>query len=117
MIDYLFHCPDPLYLEVKSAAMKRGEHAMYPDCPSLRGRRHISELIKVSRRYKTCILFIAAVPGVRAFKPNREADEVIAESLERAVECGVEVRAINIVYDPESSSVLLINQNLPVDLN
>ena len=113
LIDYLFLCPEHLYLEVKSAALRQGEYAMYPDCPSLRGRRHISELTKMAQKYKTCILFIAAVPGVKAFKPNREADGVIAELLKKAVEEGVEVRAINIVYDPEYSSVLLLNRDLP----
>ncbi|MEB3755369.1 MAG: DNA/RNA nuclease SfsA, partial [Desulfurococcales archaeon] len=38
-----------LILELKSAVLK-GKHgeAMYPDCPTIRGRRHIYELAKIS---------------------------------------------------------------------
>ena len=32
---------------MKSAVLRKGEYAMYPDCPSLRGQRHIRELIKL----------------------------------------------------------------------
>lgn len=76
-IDYLLFCPEPIYLEVKSAAMRIGDTAMCPDCPTQRGRRHVMELVKVCGKYTTYILFIAAVPEVKAFRPNREADPVV----------------------------------------
>ncbi|MBO8182531.1 MAG: DNA/RNA nuclease SfsA [Archaeoglobus sp.] len=116
LIDYLFLCPESVYLEVKSAALRQGEYAMYPDCPSLRGRKHISELIKAANNCKTFILFIAAVPGVKAFKPNKEADAVIAELLRKAASQGVEIKAINLIYEADSNSVLLINPDFPVEI-
>jgi sugar fermentation stimulation protein A len=114
LVDYLFFCPEKLYLEAKSAAMRRGDYAMYPDCRSLRGRKHISELIKVAERYKTCILFIAAVPGVKAFKPNEEVDPEIAKLLCEADQRGVEIRSINLIFDPNAGSIVLLNPDLPV---
>jgi sugar fermentation stimulation protein A len=117
LIDYLFFCPEEVYLEAKSAAMRRGDYAMYPDCPSLRGRKHISELIKVADKYRTCILFIAAVPGVKAFKPNEEADPTIAKLLYEADKRGVEIRSINLIFDPNISSIVLLNPDFPVALD
>jgi sugar fermentation stimulation protein A len=117
LIDYLFFCPEPIYLEVKSAALRVGDLSLYPDCPSLRGRKHISKLIKlikISKEYKAYILFIAAVPGVKAFKPNWEADPVIGNLLRRARKIGVRIKAINLFYRPSDNSVVLVNPDLPV---
>jgi len=39
-IDYLLDCNGKkVYLEVKSAVLREGDYAMYPDCPSDRGRK------------------------------------------------------------------------------
>jgi len=64
-IDYQLDCiEEKIYLEVKSAVLKQNSYAMYPDCPSLRGRRHIADLTKhIINGGKSVILFIAAVPA------------------------------------------------------
>jgi len=47
IIDYCLKCVrEEVLLEVKSAVMKVGEYAMYPDYPSPRGRRHLEDIIK-----------------------------------------------------------------------
>jgi sugar fermentation stimulation protein A len=64
-----------LYLEVKSAVLREGHYAMYPDCPMAHGRRHIRELTQhQAEGRKTALLFIAALPDVTAFKPSRVGD-------------------------------------------
>jgi len=67
LIDYLLDCRgEMVYLEVKSAVMKEREVAMYPDCPSARGRKHVGELTgHVRRGGHGSVLFIAALPGVK----------------------------------------------------
>jgi sugar fermentation stimulation protein A len=48
LIDYLIEHKSKNYLlEVKSAVMKYKNFAMYPDCPSIRGQKHIKELINI----------------------------------------------------------------------
>jgi len=48
LIDYLIQRKNKKYLlEVKSAVMKYKNFAMYPDCPSIRGQKHIKELIDI----------------------------------------------------------------------
>ncbi|MFO8133058.1 MAG: DNA/RNA nuclease SfsA [Thermoplasmatota archaeon] len=45
-IDYLLSCAgEPCYFEVKSAVFRSGRTALYPDCPSTRGQRHVAGLI------------------------------------------------------------------------
>jgi sugar fermentation stimulation protein len=48
LIDYLIEHKNKKYLiEVKSAVMKYKNCAMYPDCSSIRGQKHIKELINI----------------------------------------------------------------------
>ena len=115
-IDYLLECKKgKAYLEVKSAVLRSGGYATYPDCPSLRGRRHIMELTEYAERGGwSIILFIAALPDVKAFKPNSSADPKIAELLLKAEKAGVEIRAIEMYYNPEDCYFYLSKSDLPV---
>ena len=107
-----------MYLEVKSAVLREGGFAMYPDCPSLRGQRHVEDLIDWARGGgRATVVFMAALPGVRAFKPNRSADSRIYEHLVRAQKEGVKIMALGLFYDPMDSRVYLFSPNLKVILN
>lgn len=118
LIDYLLDCPGKqLHLEVKSAVLTDGHHAMYPDCPTARGRKHIRDLTDLALDGgQACILFIAALPGVRAFKPNRSADPALCDLLGEAHTAGVVLRSAGIAYHPDNSSVSPYDPDLPVDL-
>jgi sugar fermentation stimulation protein A len=113
LIDYLiWHKNKRYFLEIKSAVMKHKNFAMYPDCPSIRGQRHIKELIK---NYKnSIILFIAAMKNISAFSPNKKADPKIFELLKTAKNKGVKIKAIQIYFDEKRKEVILKNDNLPV---
>ncbi len=119
ILDYLALCRgERVWIEVKSAAMRGpGGYAMYPDCPSLRGRRHILELMNLSLNgERTLLVFIAAIPGAKGFKPYEKGDPKIARLLSEAASIGVGVRALSLHYDPASSSIVLENPDLPVAL-
>ena len=118
LIDYLLQCDgEEVFLEVKSAVLREGHYAMYPDCPSCRGRRHIRELTHhVRQGGKATILFIAALPNVKAFKPNRAADPGLYESLVAADDVGVRVKAICMFYHSEDCSIYLYDSDLAVHL-
>ncbi|CAD5244645.1 DNA/RNA nuclease SfsA [Thermococcus camini] len=100
-LDYLFECPQgEVYAEMKSAVLRggeKGEYAMYPDCPSVRGQKHIKELIELSKAGKRAmIFFIGAMPGVEKFKPFERGDPEIARLLKEAEGAGVEIHALSI---------------------
>lgn len=118
VIDYLFDCGgEKVYLECKSAVFREGRAAMYPDCPTPRGRRHIGELVRYVRNGgEALIVFIAALPDVGVFKPYRAGDPELAELLVEAHRVGVGLRAISMQYRPEDSFVCLIGADLPVEL-
>ena len=62
------------------------------------------------------ILFIAALPEVEAFKPNRDADPEMYRLLLEARRSGVEMKSIGLHYSPEDSSIYLFNPDLEVIL-
>jgi sugar fermentation stimulation protein A len=115
LIDYLIEQNSKKYfLEVKSAVMKYKNFAMYPDCPSVRGQKHIKELIDNSKN--SIILFIAAMKNIHAFSPNKNADQKIYELLKIAKNKGVKINAIQIYFDKLRKNVILKNDDLPVIL-
>lgn len=118
VIDYLLMCNgERLYLEVKSAVLREGHYAEYPDCPSTRGRKHVTELIEHREKGGAAtILFMAALPAVEAFRPNRAGDPELCDLLSRAKDRGVDIRAAALFYDPRDSLVYLYNPDLPVRL-
>ena len=111
-------CKDKeVYLEVKSAVMRYNSYATYPDCLSLRGRKHVKELINhVRNGGKAIILFISALPNVNAFIPNCLVDPELCELVVEAHKVGVEMRSMGIYYNPSDSFIYLFDPDLPVVL-
>ncbi|NJE76993.1 DNA/RNA nuclease SfsA [Thermococcus sp. ES12] len=110
-LDYLFDCPEgEIYAEMKSAVLRggeRGEYAMYPDCPSVRGQKHVRELIELAKAGKNAmIFFIGAMPGVEKFKPYVKGDPEIAKLLREANKAGVEIRALSLSLLPTGEVIL-----------
>ena len=110
-LDYLFECPEgEIYAEMKSAVLRggeRGEYAMYPDCPSVRGQKHVRELIGLAKAGKNAmIFFIGAMPGVEKFKPYVKGDPEIAKLLREANKAGVEIRALSLSLLPTGEVIL-----------
>ncbi|MGB7531756.1 MAG: DNA/RNA nuclease SfsA [Halobacteriota archaeon] len=118
-IDYLLECQGKaVYLEVKSAVLRKGEYAMYPDCPSKRGRKHIKALsCYVKEGGEGILLFIAALPHVKALKPNKPADTKLYEDLKEAHSSGVDIRATGLYYNPKDACVYLFNHDLEINLS
>ena len=118
VIDYMLSCPRGDFLvEVKSAVLRQGDYAMYPDCPTQRGRRHIAALTSYVRSGgRAAIVFIAALPYVRAFKPYAEGDPEILSLLREAASSGVLIKALAMHFDPALSAIVLDDPDLTVEL-
>jgi len=120
-LDYLIKClSSDVWVELKSAVLIHGDNlAGYPDCLSLRGRRHVMELIKLSREGRRALMiFVAAVPGVKGFKPYELGDPEMPALLKEALRSGVSIKAIGIsgVVERNSLSTYLWSSDLPVYL-
>jgi sugar fermentation stimulation protein A len=118
IIDYLLGCSERrVYLEVKSAVLREGRYAMYPDCPSARGRRHVRELIhRQMAGEAAAVLFIAALPDVEASRPSWAADPDLCDLLIEARDTGVAITAVALLYNPGDCSVYLYHSDLPIEL-
>ena len=115
VFDFLLS-PGPIYVETKSAVLRFGACAAYPDCPTLRGRRHISKLIEMFKRgIKVYLVFIAALPNVKCFTPYVEGDPEIYRLVSEAIDVGVDVKAISIYMDSEGT-IYLSDPDLRVEL-
>ena len=118
LIDYLVHCGGlTVYLEVKSAVLRMDSFASYPDCPSLRGQKHILELeTHVRRGGKAFVLFLAALPRVKGFRPDKVSDPNLYRFLLAAEKTGLAVKAAGLHFRPQNRSIVFTHPDLPVDL-
>jgi len=104
------------YMELKSAAYYDGYYAMYPDCPSERGLRHINTLERLNKQgYRSVITFLAAHPYAKAFKPNILAHEQLALKLSSAHREGLEVYAVKSFLHIDGN-VFVSDSDLPIEL-
>jgi sugar fermentation stimulation protein A len=93
-IDFRLSNSDTCLLEVKSCTLVLQDTALFPDAPTVRGRRHVEELIEAHRTGKrACILFLIQRTDARRFSPNGQRDPEFSDILHRAIEQGVEAYA------------------------
>ena len=104
-----------LFVEVKGVPLRQGEWAVFPDAPTVRGAKHMGELVQaVAQGYRAMALLIVQMGGCTAFRPNRETDPAFCRALRDARAAGVEVRAVDCRVTPNTVTA---NRELPVDLD
>ena len=116
LLDYRLDCGGrEVLVELKSAVlMGPGGEAMYPDCPTPRGLRHVKWLAEAhTKGIDAVLVFVAAFPAAKCFKPNNVADPATAEAIHKAWRSGLEVRAISLEATP-GGLVVLVNPDLPL---
>ena len=94
---------EPCYVEVKNvtAAAKRGV-ALFPDCVSDRGARHLRELSRLKGRgLRPVQLYCVQRGDVREVRPADAIDPVYGRSLRAAMQAGVEVIAYRARVSPD----------------
>ncbi|MGB9837216.1 DNA/RNA nuclease SfsA [Methanothermobacter sp.] len=94
-IDFLLSSgAEEMLVEVKGCTLVKGEVALFPDAPTLRGRRHVGELASaLSMGYKSSVLFLVFGENARSFSPNIEMDPEFSYALKEANEKGMNVIA------------------------
>lgn len=81
-------------LEVKSCTLVEDGVALFPDAPTLRGKRHLLELIDAKKEgYRACILFVVQRVNANVFTPNDKTDPDFGEAFREALKNGVEAYA------------------------
>lgn len=84
------------YIEVKGVTLENDNIVSFPDAPTERGARHVSELIEcIKDGYEAYIIFVVQMKNVLHFEPNAVNDPAFAETLKRAEKEGVNVIAVD----------------------
>ncbi len=115
VFDFELKCNSSRVIVETKSAVYRGprNEAMYPDAPTMRGSRHLRELLRLySRGVKVALVFIAALPSPSCFRPFRERDPVFSTLLAEAVKRGVPIYSPSMAFSPHNSSVVLENEDI-----
>lgn len=103
-----------IFIEVKGVTLKRGEVALFPDAPTERGVKHLTELCEcVDEGYDAYVIFVAKMKGVRSFSPNEATHPEFAEALRKAKNKGVKILCVDCRVE---SDLLEINSFIDVVL-
>ena len=90
-------------IEVKGVTLEEQGKALFPDAPTLRGVKHINELINAAQNgYKACLLFIIQMKGVTSFSPNDNTHPEFGQALRNAAKQGVLIKAVDCIVTPDS---------------
>jgi|TARA_B100002003_G_scaffold75069_1_gene70090 sugar fermentation stimulation protein A len=106
------------YVEVKSVTLldtSAGDGVGYfPDAVSLRGSKHLRELINIHKQgHRAVLCYCVQHTGIREVRPADHIDKIYGETLRQAIATGVEVIAYAASISPEEIS---IKHALPVVL-
>lgn len=112
-IDFcVFHGAAVTWLEVKSVTLVRNGIAAFPDAPTLRGQRHLHELITVAQKgVGGMVVFVVQRSDAIAFTPNDETDPGFGRLLRQAGKTGVTIMAIKCTV---TTKHIILNKTLPV---
>lgn len=103
-----------IYLEVKNCTLAAGRVAMFPDAVTLRGTKHLQELLTLRRSgCRAVVFFCVQREDVDCFRPAAHIDPVYARTLREVAEQGVEVLAYGARLNPAEIRVM---ERLPLFL-
>jgi sugar fermentation stimulation protein A len=107
---------EKVLLEVKNVTLCcRPGRACFPDAVTLRGQKHLRELVAAAEQgYRAVIFFLVQRGEAESFTPADEVDPEYGRLLRWAVETGVEVLAYRTLVAPDT---VRVRKRLPVDLS
>lgn len=84
------------FIEVKGVTLEVDGIAMFPDAPTDRGTKHITELtFGLKEGYKNYVCFLIQMDGIYKFRPHYERDMKLAKSLADGQKQGLGVLIYN----------------------
>lgn len=102
------------FLEVKGVTLERDGLVLFPDAPTVRGVKHIRELIScVQEGYGAWLLFVIQMKGAAAFMPNDTMQPEFGAALRDAEKAGVHLLAMDCRVTPDT---VALDQPVPVYL-
>lgn len=94
------------FVEVKGVTLEDNTLAKFPDAPTVRGVKHINELVAaLNDGFEAYIFFVIQMKNVTAFTPNDTMHKEFGKSLRDAVKKGVKVLAMDCIVTSNSIKV------------
>lgn len=90
-IDFYLEKGDQKYLvEVKGCTLEQEKVGYFPDAPTLRGVKHIYELIEAKKQgFKCALAFVIQMPEVTEVRPNGKIHPEFEEAFREAKRAGI----------------------------
>lgn len=100
------------YIEVKGVSLEVDNVAYFPDAPTMRGIKHVQELIECAKRGDQAqLIFVVQMQGVCQVQPNTATHPQFAKVLSQAKSAGVILTGLDCVVTPNT---LIIGEEVPV---
>ena len=112
-IDFMYRSGEKNYfIEVKSVHMKRGESAVFPDCPTARGVKHLKALSNIMTTNpkdsaQAVVLYLVQRDDCEDFQIAKDLDPDYARAAAEAAQCGVTFLCYAVRLIPHSYPELL----------
>jgi len=95
------------FIEVKGCTLEKDGKGYFPDAPTERGVKHLTELVKAkSEGFECFAAFVIAMNGVDTVLANKDADPAFSAALEKAEQNGVGVVFIPCRVTPDGITVI-----------
>lgn len=102
------------FVEVKGVTLEEDGVVRFPDAPTLRGVKHLEELILAHEAgYEAAVCFVIQMGDVRWFAPNDATHPEFGQALRKAAAAGVEVLAMDCAVTPQT---LTMGKPVPIKL-
>jgi sugar fermentation stimulation protein A len=97
-----------MLLEVKGCTLVEEGKARFPDAPTIRGKRHLEELIKAKNEgMNSAVLFLIPREDAQIFSPNWEMDPDFSVTLEQAQKENVMIIAYSFTLNHDKKELEL----------
>ncbi len=94
------------FIEVKGVTLEEENVVRFPDAPTLRGVKHVEELIEcMEDGYEAYLLFVIQMQGVKYFAPNWDTHPEFGECLVKADRKGVKILAYDCLVTEDTMEI------------
>lgn len=88
------------WVEIKGCTLKIGREALFPDAPTVRGLKHLTELTELALSgKKAAVIFLVFVREVDCFRANKNTDPAFTAALKKAQSAGVEIYPVQLSFN------------------
>ena len=90
---------ETVWVEVKGCTLAEDGVALFPDAPTIRGKKHLETLIALGEKgFRSALLVLVFRHDTRCFSPHTDRDPAFSSVFCQALEAGVEVYPVLLAY-------------------